>query len=89
MPIFGLGNRAKAVDGEVIKMDGYAYVQDASQPGKLTVHLDRVPVDAPYWILALGGEEEVSRWIFGLENPMVARCIGLGIYGSVFDLKSK
>ena len=84
-----MGNRAKAVDGEVIKMDGYAYVQDASQPGKLTVHLDRVPVDAPYWILALGGEEEVSRWIFGLENPMVARCIGLGIYGSVFDLKSK
>lgn len=59
-----LCDRAKTADGELIKMDGYAYVEDASQPGKLTVHLDGVPVDAPYWILALGGEEEVSRWMF-------------------------
>lgn len=58
-----LRDRAKTADGEVIKMDGYAYVKDASQPGKLTVHLDGVPFDAPYWILALGGEEEVSRRI--------------------------
>ena len=30
------------------------YVPDATQPGKLVVHLDGTPVDAPYWVLALG-----------------------------------
>lgn len=41
-------------------MSGYAYYKNESEPGKLTVHLDGVPVDAPYWVLALGDEDEVG-----------------------------
>ena len=33
---------------------GYGYYQNVSEPGKLTVHLDGVPVDGPYWIVKLG-----------------------------------
>lgn len=63
--------RAKTADGELIKMDGYAYVEDASQPGKLTVHLDGVPVDAPYWILALGGEEEDGPYSWSIVSDPI------------------
>jgi len=33
---------------------GYAYYTNTSEPGKLTVHLDGVPVDSPYWVVKLG-----------------------------------
>lgn len=56
-----LYDRAQSVDGELIQMEGYAYVVDDSEPGKLKVHLDGVPVDSPYWVLALGDEDGVSR----------------------------
>ena len=36
------------------QISGYAYYKNASEPGKLTVHLDGVPVDSPYWIVKLG-----------------------------------
>jgi lysozyme C len=36
------------------QITGYAYYKNASEPGKLTVHLDGVPVDSPYWIVKLG-----------------------------------
>lgn len=39
---------------ELEQINGYAYYKNASEPGKLTVHLDGVPVDAPYWIVKLG-----------------------------------
>jgi lysozyme C len=39
---------------EIEKINGYAYYQNVSEPGKLTVHLDGVPVDSPYWIVKLG-----------------------------------
>lgn len=39
---------------EIEKINGYAYYQDISQPGKLTVHLDGVPVESPYWVVKLG-----------------------------------
>jgi len=42
-----------APDGTPKTIDGYAYVADPSEPGKLTVHLDGTN-DAPYWVLALG-----------------------------------
>lgn len=35
-------------------INGYAYYKNTSEPGKLTVHLDGVPVDSPYWIVKLG-----------------------------------
>lgn len=39
---------------ELEQINGYAYYTNTSEPGKLTVHLDGVPVDSPYWIVKLG-----------------------------------
>lgn len=39
---------------EIETINGCGYYQNASEPGKLTVHLDGVPVDSPYWIVKLG-----------------------------------
>jgi lipocalin len=39
---------------ELEQINGYAYYKNSSEPGQLTVHLDGVPVDAPYWIIKLG-----------------------------------
>jgi hypothetical protein len=36
------------------QISGYGYYTNISEPGKLTVHLDGVPVDSPYWIIQLG-----------------------------------
>lgn len=36
------------------KINGYVYYKNISQPGKLTVHLDGVPVESPYWVVKLG-----------------------------------
>ncbi len=41
-------------NNEIEKINGYAYYKNISDPGKLTVHLDGVPVDAPYWVIKLG-----------------------------------
>ena len=43
---------------ELEQIAGYAYYKNVSEPGKLTVHLDGTPVDAPYWVVSLG---EVSN----------------------------
>ena len=39
---------------ELEQSAGYAYYKNVSEPGKLTVHLDGTPTDAPYWVVALG-----------------------------------
>ena len=39
---------------ELEQISGYAYYTNSSEPGKLSVHLDGTPVDAPYWIVKLG-----------------------------------
>ena len=39
---------------EVETISGYGYYKNVSDPGKLTVHLDGVPVDSPYWVVKLG-----------------------------------
>lgn len=39
---------------ELEQIAGYAYYKNVSEPGKLTVHLDGTPADAPYWVVALG-----------------------------------
>ena len=39
---------------EIEQINGYAYYQNSSEPGQLTVHLDGVPVDSPYWVVKLG-----------------------------------
>jgi lipocalin len=41
-------------NNEIEKINGYAYYKNNSEQGQLTVHLEGVPVDAPYWIVKLG-----------------------------------
>lgn len=41
-------------NGEYETIGGYAFYKNISEPGKLTVHLDGTPVDAPYWVVNLG-----------------------------------
>lgn len=40
-------------NNEIEEITGYAYYKNISEPGKLTVHLEGVPVDSPYWIVKL------------------------------------
>jgi lipocalin len=40
--------------GEIQSIDGYAFIPDATEPGKLTLHLDGVPHDGTYWVAATG-----------------------------------
>jgi len=40
--------------GEIQSIDGYAFIPDAAEPGKLTLHLDGVPHDGTYWVAATG-----------------------------------
>ena len=42
------------VNKQIEKINGYAYYKNITEPGQLTVHLDGVPVDGPYWIVKLG-----------------------------------
>jgi len=39
---------------ELETISGYAYYKNVSDPGKLTVHLEGVPTDSPYWVVKLG-----------------------------------
>ena len=41
-------------DNEVEQINGYGYYKNISEPGKLTVHLEGVPVESPYWVIKLG-----------------------------------
>ena len=43
-------------NNELEQISGYAYYTNTSEPGKLSVHLDGVPVDSPYWVVKLGEE---------------------------------
>lgn len=47
-------NSQQNAENELEQITGYAYYKNASEPGKLTVHLDGVPTDSPYWIVSLG-----------------------------------
>lgn len=41
-------------DNQLEQISGYGYYTNTSEPGKLTVHLEGVPVDSPYWVVKLG-----------------------------------
>ena len=43
-------------NNELEQISGYAYYTNTSEPGKLSVHLDGVPVDSHYWVVKLGEE---------------------------------
>jgi len=65
--------------GELNQISGYAYYQNSSEPGQLTVHLDGVPVDSPYWVVKLGEvvDDQYQYSIIttpsGLSNWILAR----------------
>jgi len=41
-------------NNRVDQISGYAYYKDDDTGGKLTVHLNGVPMDSPYWVVELG-----------------------------------
>eukprot|EP00730_Choanoeca_flexa_P010279 TRINITY_DN17353_c0_g1_i1.p1 TRINITY_DN17353_c0_g1~~TRINITY_DN17353_c0_g1_i1.p1 ORF type:complete len:192 (+),score=44.15 TRINITY_DN17353_c0_g1_i1:25-600(+) len=52
--------RDKSPTGPKDDINGYAYVPDASTPAKLKVHFDVAPVDADYWVVAIGPRNTTS-----------------------------
>ncbi|XP_058946426.1 uncharacterized protein [Pocillopora verrucosa] len=40
--------------GKESSITGYAYMTNPDEPGKLTLHLDGVPILASYWVVKLG-----------------------------------
>jgi lipocalin len=47
-------NSQLSMKNELQTISGYAYYQHKMEPGKLTVHLEGTPKDAPYWVVKLG-----------------------------------
>lgn len=47
-------NREIRQDGTVDTIEGYAFYEDNSTGGELTVYLEGTPALAPYWVLSLG-----------------------------------
>lgn len=41
-------------NNQIEQINGYGYYKNISEPGKLTIHLNGVPFDSPYWIVKLG-----------------------------------
>lgn len=54
---------------ELEQISGYGYYKNISEPGKLTVHLDGVPVDSPYWIVKLGEVKDNQYQYTIITNP--------------------
>jgi lipocalin len=54
---------------ELEQISGYGYYKNFSEPGKLTVHLDGVPVDSPYWIVKLGEVKDNQYQYTIITNP--------------------
>jgi len=46
-------NSQLSLTNELQTISGYAYYENKFQPGKLTVHLEGTPKDAPYWVVKL------------------------------------
>ena len=67
---------------EVENINGYAYYKNVSQPGKLTVHLDGVPVDTPYWVVQLG--EVVNKQY---QYSIVTTASGISLWVLVRDVE--
>lgn len=72
--------------GEITQIYGWAEVPNPQQPGELTVHLQGVPVAAPYWVVGLGepsyGPDGLYEWAivsdpFELSLFVLARNVNL------------
>jgi len=69
-------------NNELEQISGYAYYKNISEPGKLTVHLDGVPVDSPYWIVKLG--EEINNQY---QYTIITTPSGISLWVLVRDIK--
>ena len=53
-------NSQYTLDNKLEQIKGFAYysnnINPKEEPGKLTVHLDGVPADSPYWVVNIGPE---------------------------------
>jgi len=47
-------NYQLSMKNELQTISGYAYYEHKMEPGKLTIHLEGTPKDAPYWVVKLG-----------------------------------
>ena len=64
-------------DGTDYTIGGYAYVPDATKPGELKVHFDAgstaPPVDAPYWVLALGPVNSAGQYDWAIVSDNLSQ----------------
>lgn len=70
-------------NGETEQITGYGYYKDISEPGKLTVHLEGVPVDSPYWVVKLGGIRDGQYQYSIITTPS-----GISLWVLVRDIKT-
>jgi len=70
-------------NNEIDQIKGYGYYKNVSEPGKLTVHLDGVPVDTPYWVVKLGEVKNNQYQYSIITNPS-----GISLWVLVRDIDS-
>lgn len=67
--------RLKTETGEGKNITGYVYMPNPKEPGKLIVHLEGTPFDAPYWIVKLGpasfGEQNEYQYAVVTDNMQI------------------
>ena len=73
-------NTARLIDptnGTIAGINGYAYVPDQLEPGKLKVHFDEgAPNDADYWVVDLGPINNANKYDYSI----VTDNLGLTLY---------
>lgn len=73
-------NTARLIDptnGTIAGINGYAYVPDQMEPGKLKVHFDEgAPNDADYWVVDLGPINNANKYDYSI----VTDNLGLTLY---------
>ena len=68
---------SEPANGTISGIEGYAYIPDTSDPGKLKVHFDEgSPVDADYWVADLGPVNDNNMYDYAI----VTDNLGLTLY---------
>ncbi len=82
-------DRKSSVDGPESEIYGWAGQDDPKQPAELTVHLDGVPVGAPYWVVALGEvKDKQYQWAVvsdGLQVSLFVLARNVTEFNSKYD----
>lgn len=72
--------------GEGKNITGYVYLKDTKQPGKLTLHLDGVPLDTPYWVVKLGPVSKTGKNLY--QYSIVSDSMQIQLYVLARDVDS-